>query len=74
MMFFSRKYLWKNVNLTAGINFKVSIPIMTSLILGSDDVFSSDLFIYFVETTRSYIVYIQDSTGTWFSSTQATKI
>lgn len=59
---------------TAGINFKVSIPIMTSLILGSDDVFSSDLFIYFVETTRSYIVYIQDSTGTWFSSTQATKI
>lgn len=59
---------------TEGINFKISIPIMTSLILGSDDVFTSDLFIYFVETTRSYILYIQDKSGTWFSSTQATKV
>lgn len=59
---------------TAGISFKISIPIMTSLILGSDDAFASNLFIYFVETSRSYIIYIQDKTGAWFSSTQATKL
>lgn len=59
---------------TKGINFKISIPIMTSLILGSDDVFTSDLYVYFVETARSYILYIQDKSGTWFSSTQATKV
>ena len=59
---------------TEGISFKISIPILSSLILGNDDVFSSNLFIYFVETTRSYILYIQDKSGTWFSSTQATKI
>lgn len=58
---------------TVGINFKISIPILTSLILGSDDVFSSNLFVYFVETTRSYILYIQDKTGAWFASTQAAK-
>jgi hypothetical protein len=59
---------------TKGINIKISIPIMTSLILGSDDVFTSDLYIYFVETARSYLLYIQDKSGTWFSSTQATKV
>ena len=59
---------------TEGINFKISIPIMNSLILGSDDVFDGNLYIYFVETTRSYILYIQDKTGAWFSSTQASKV
>lgn len=58
---------------TVGIHFKISIPILTSLILGSDEVFASNLFIYFVETTRSYILYIQDKTGAWFASTQAAK-
>lgn len=59
---------------TQGISFKISIPIMNSLILGNDEFLSSDLFIYFVETTRSYIIYIQDKSGAWFSSTQATKL
>ena len=59
---------------TSGISFKVSIPILNSLILGSDDLFSSNLFVYFVETARSYIIYIQDKSGAWFSSTQATKM
>lgn len=59
---------------TEGIKFKISIPIMSSLILGSDEVFTDNLFIYFVETARSYIVYIQDKSGVWFSSTQASKM
>lgn len=58
---------------TVGVNFKISIPILSSLILGSDDVFSDNLFIYFVETTRSYIIYVQDKKGIWFACTQATK-
>lgn len=59
---------------TEGITFKISIPILSSLILGSDDVFSSDIYMYFVETSRSYILYLQDKTGAWFSSAQATKV
>jgi hypothetical protein len=66
--------LEKCKNGTEGIAFKVSIPVLNSLILGSDDVFSSDLFIYFVETTRSYVLYIQDTSGAWFSSMQASKM
>lgn len=58
---------------TVGLSFKISIPIMNSLIIGNDEVLSSELFIYFVETTRSYIIYLQDKSGTWFSSTQASK-
>lgn len=58
---------------TVGLSFKISIPIMNSLIFGSDEAFSPELFIYFVETTRSYIIYLQDKSGTWFSSTQASK-
>lgn len=58
---------------TVGIDFKISIPIMSSLILGSDEVFSDNLFIYFVETSRSYIIYVQDRKGIWFACTQATK-
>lgn len=59
---------------TEGINFKISIPILSSLILGSDEVFSSNLYIYFVETARSYMLYIQDKSGVWFSSVQASKL
>ena len=58
---------------TVGINLKISIPILSSLILGSDDVFSDNLYIYFVETARSYIIYVQDKKGVWFACTQATK-
>ena len=66
--------LEKCKNGTEGIAFKVSIPVLNSLILGSDDMFSSDLFIYFVETSRSYVLYIQDTSGAWFSSMQASKM
>ena len=59
---------------TEGISFKISIPILNSLILGNDDVFADNLYIYFVETARSYILYIQDKTGAWFSSTQASRV
>lgn len=59
---------------TSGITFKISIPILNSLILGEDDMCDSNLFIYLVETTRSYTIYIQDKSDVWFSSTQASKV
>jgi len=59
---------------TVGISFKFSVPILSSLILGSDEVFSGDLFIYFVETARSYVIYVQDKSGVWFASSQASKL
>ena len=59
---------------TTGISFKISIPILSSLILGDDGVLAENLYIYFVKTTRSYILYIQDKTGAWFASTQAAKL
>lgn len=61
-------------NGTEGISFKISVPIISSLILGSDDVFTNNLYIYFVETTRSYMIYVQDKSGVWFTSSQASKL
>ena len=59
---------------TVGISFKISIPILSSLMLGDEAFLKSELFIYFVETSRSYIIYIQDSSGIWFTSTQVSKL
>lgn len=58
---------------TEGIKFKVSIPILISLILGSDDVFADSIYIYFVESNRGYNLYFQDKTGAWFSNAQVAK-
>lgn len=58
---------------TEGVSIKFSIPVMEKLILGSDSVFSNDLYIYFVPTVRGYMMYIQDKTGSWLSNAQVTK-
>lgn len=58
---------------TEGVKFKVSIPILISLILGSDDIFADSLYIYFVETNRGYNLYFQDKSGAWFSNAQVAK-
>lgn len=56
-----------------GVSFNISIPVFEKVILGKDDVFTDDLFVYFVDTARGYLVFLSDSTGAWFSSTQVTK-
>ena len=56
-----------------GVSFNISIPVLEKTILGKDEVFTNDLFIYFVDTARGYLVFLSDSTGAWFSSTQVTK-
>lgn len=53
-----------------GIKFNVSIPAMVQLILGKDDVFAEDIFIYFVPTTRGHMLYLSDKTGAWFTNAQ----
>lgn len=57
---------------TEGISFKISVPILEKIIVGRDDVFKSDIRIYFVKTGRGYVLYLSDSTGVWFSTTQVT--
>ena len=58
---------------TEGVSFNVPISILQKIIVGRDDVFSDDLFLYFVPTGRGYIVYLSDKTGAWFSNTQVTR-
>lgn len=53
-----------------GIKFNVSIPAMVQLILGKDDVFGEDIFLYFVPTTRGHLLYVSDKTGAWFTNAQ----
>lgn len=53
-----------------GIKFKVSVPVLEKIILGKDDVYTGDVFIYFVKSSRGYIIYTSDKTGVWFASTQ----
>lgn len=57
-----------------GIAFNVSVPILEKAVLGRDDVFTQDIFMYFVDTARGYIVYLSDSTGAWFTNTQVTRV
>lgn len=53
-----------------GLKFKVSIPAMIQLILGKDDIFAEDIFIYFVPMARGYMLYLSDKTGAWFTNAQ----
>lgn len=53
-----------------GIKFSVSIPAMVQLILGKDEVFADDIFLYFVPTTRGHMLYLRDKSGAWFTNAQ----
>lgn len=56
-----------------GVDFNLSATIFDKILIGRDDVFSSDVFMYFVPTARGYILYTSDKTGAWFSATQLTR-
>lgn len=53
-----------------GVKFKASVPILLKTIVGNDSVFPDQLFIYFVKSGSGYIMYLKDSTGAWFATTQ----
>lgn len=57
-----------------GLKFDLSIPVFEKTILGRDDVFTSDLYIYFTETARGYIIFLSDKTGSWLANTQVTRV
>lgn len=57
-----------------GIGFNISVPIMEKIIVGRDDVFKEDIFLYLVKTPRGYIIYLSDKTGSWFANTQVTRV
>lgn len=56
-----------------GLSFNIFTSVLEKAILGKDDVFTGDLFIYFVDTVRGYLVFLSDGSGAWFSSIQVTK-
>lgn len=58
---------------TAGIGFNVTIKYFESAIIGKEDVFSGDVFIYFVPMARGYMIFMQDKSGAWISNTQVTE-
>lgn len=58
---------------TSGIGFNITIKYFENGIIGKEDVFSSDVFIYFVKMARGYMVFMQDKSGAWISSTQVTE-
>lgn len=57
-----------------GAGFKISIPVIEKSILGLDQVFSSELFIYLVEAGRGYSMFVSDQTGAWFSLVQVSRL
>lgn len=63
-----------NVKDAVGLKFDMSIPVLEKTILGRDDIFTSDLYIYFTETARGYIIFLSDKTGSWLANTQVTRV
>lgn len=58
---------------TAGIGFNVNVKYFESAIIGKEEVFTGDVFIYFVPTARGYMVFMMDKSGSWISNTQVTE-
>lgn len=56
-----------------GVGFNIFVPVLEKIILGKDDVYNYDIFMYFVETKRGYLLYLSDKTGSWFSTTQVVR-
>lgn len=57
---------------TDGIAFKVNISTLSNAILGKDDVFKSDIFMYFVPSGHAYMTYLMDKSGAWVTINKVT--
>lgn len=54
--------------------FAVPINFFLSTILGDDASFDDNLFMYFLEVGRSWIVYVTDSSGKWVSTFSTSQV
>lgn len=51
------------------LGFSANTNILNKLIIGQDDLMSSDVFFYFITRDRNISLYLSDSTGEWLSVT-----
>lgn len=58
---------------TEGLSFKINVSTLANAILGKDDVFKNDIFIYFVPSGHAYMTYVRDTTGVWTTLNKVTK-
>ena len=53
------------------LKFKLSVPVLVKTIIGDDNMFPDEVFLYFVKTgPTGYLLYVKDATGSWFSTIQ----
>ena len=53
-----------------GLGFKITISLIEKLIVGKDNVFPDEVFMYVVKAGSGYALFFSDKTGAWFSMTQ----
>lgn len=57
----------KNLSEIGKIKFRVMPDVLAKAIIGSDDEFTSDVFVYFCKSEQSMNIVFADDTGIWFS-------
>lgn len=57
---------------TDGISFKINTSTLANAILGKDDVFNQDIFMYFVPSGHAYMTYLMDKSGAWVTINKVT--
>lgn len=58
---------------TEGLSFKINVSTLANAILGKDDVFKQDIFMYFVPSGHAYMTYVRDTSGVWTTINKVTK-
>lgn len=54
----------------AGVSFKISVSTIEKLVIGRDNVFPEELFLYIKKEGSGYALFFSDSTNAWFTQTQ----
>lgn len=57
----------------SGISFNMVVSFFEKAIIGRDDLFKSEVFLYFVNTSRGYMIFMQDKTDSWLSHFAVTR-
>lgn len=53
-----------------GVSFKISVSTIEKLVIGRDNVFPEELFLYIKKEGTGYALFFSDSTNAWFTQTQ----
>lgn len=53
-----------------GVSFKISVSTIEKLVIGRDNVFPEELFLYIKKEGSGYALFFSDSTNAWFTQTQ----